>query len=252
VLNERVFRRGRETRALPAIAVFAASNRLPEDDALGALFDRFLLRVMCENVPGDRLGDVLRAGWELDRPADAAKSLDIEDIRRLYGSLALIDLSGIRPKLAELIVRLRDAGMAISDRRAVKFQRLIVASALLCGRTAAILSDLWVLRHVWDTLEQREVLAAIVNDALKDSPVDAKDHPRSRSEELPDAESLARDLEQIENSLADARLGDAERSAAKDRLGILAGRVQWVKDKPQREVLLQRVEKLWSGAKDRK
>src|SRR6195952_4717493 len=45
VLNERVFRRGRETRNLPAIAVFGASNRLPEDDTLGALFDRFLLRV---------------------------------------------------------------------------------------------------------------------------------------------------------------------------------------------------------------
>src|SRR5215470_13783618 len=36
-LNERVFRRGRETRPLPAISVFGASNRLPEDDALGAL-----------------------------------------------------------------------------------------------------------------------------------------------------------------------------------------------------------------------
>src|SRR5215213_2465968 len=66
VLNERVFRRGRERRDLPAVAVFGASNRLPEDDALGALFDRFLLRVTCENVPAERLADVLRAGWDLD------------------------------------------------------------------------------------------------------------------------------------------------------------------------------------------
>src|SRR5213076_2153738 len=49
-LNERVFRRGRETRALPTLMVVGASNRLPEDDALNALFDRFLLRVCCENV----------------------------------------------------------------------------------------------------------------------------------------------------------------------------------------------------------
>ena len=127
----------------------------------------------------------------------------------------------------------------------------MVASSLLCGRTHAIVSDLWVLRHVWDTLEQREVLASIVNDALKDSPADAKDHPRARNEELPDAESLARDLEQIGQLLADATTVDGDRSAAHDRLGILAGRVQWVKDKTQRDILLGRVEKLWASAKDR-
>src|SRR5258708_6292565 len=44
VLNERVFRRGRETRKLPTLMVVGASNHLPEDDALQALFDRFLLR----------------------------------------------------------------------------------------------------------------------------------------------------------------------------------------------------------------
>src|SRR5689334_482198 len=65
VLNERVFRRGRETRALPLLMVVAASNRLPEDDALAALFDRFLLRVHCDNAGDERLGEVLEAGWKL-------------------------------------------------------------------------------------------------------------------------------------------------------------------------------------------
>ncbi len=180
VLNERVFRRGRETRDLPAIAVFAASNRLPEDDALNALFDRFLLRVMCDNVPGDRLGDVLRAGWNLDRAADnSAATLDIEEVRRLHGLLQSVDLTEIRPRLAELIVRLRHAGIAISDRRAVKFQRLMAASALLCGRSRAVVSDLWVLRHTWDTIEQCQVLASIVGDAIKAVAPDAMDHPRA-------------------------------------------------------------------------
>ncbi len=118
VLNERVFRRGRETRDLPAIAVFGASNRLPEDDALGALFDRFLLRAVCENVPSERLSDVLRAGWDLDRRADGDQAtLGIEDVRRLHQMLPTVDLSEVRPKLAELVVRLRHAGISISDRR---------------------------------------------------------------------------------------------------------------------------------------
>src|SRR5436190_13769979 len=41
VLNERLFRRGRETRRLPLLMAVGASNHLPQDDALGALFDRF-------------------------------------------------------------------------------------------------------------------------------------------------------------------------------------------------------------------
>src|SRR6516165_902866 len=66
VLNERVFRRGRETRRLPTLMVVGASNRLPDDEALGALFDRFLVRVRCDNVPTEQLQNVLSAGWQLD------------------------------------------------------------------------------------------------------------------------------------------------------------------------------------------
>src|SRR6185436_5261836 len=69
VLNERLFRRGREKRALPTLMVVGASNRLPEEDALAALFDRFLMRVRCDNVPGEHLGEVLSAGWQLEMGA---------------------------------------------------------------------------------------------------------------------------------------------------------------------------------------
>src|SRR5436189_603955 len=87
VLNERVFRRGRETRDLPTLMVVGASNRLPEDDALGALFDRFLMRVTCENVPAERLGEVLAAGWQLELHArDGGASLGMEDVRKLHGA----------------------------------------------------------------------------------------------------------------------------------------------------------------------
>ena len=38
VLNERVYRRGLETHRLPLVSLFSASNHLPEDEALRALF----------------------------------------------------------------------------------------------------------------------------------------------------------------------------------------------------------------------
>ncbi|HWH69552.1 MAG TPA: AAA family ATPase, partial [Candidatus Sulfotelmatobacter sp.] len=129
VLNERIFRRGRERRPLPALMVVGASNRLPEDDALGALFDRFLMRVNCLNVPDAHLGEVLAAGWKLDLQLEPVDSgIDIEDVRRLHKTIADVDLSAVRQPIVDLTLRLRHAGIAISDRRAVKLQRLVAAS----------------------------------------------------------------------------------------------------------------------------
>src|SRR5690349_1217547 len=91
-LNERIFRRGKETRPLSALVFVGASNHLPEDDALNALFDRFLLRVRCDNVPGERLPDVLVAGWELASHAPAKSGLHFEDIRVAQSVLPSVEL----------------------------------------------------------------------------------------------------------------------------------------------------------------
>lgn len=74
VLNEKVFRRGRETRPLPALLIVGASNHLPEDEALQALFDRFLIRVRCEYVDPALLNEVLDAGWNLEGKGEKADS----------------------------------------------------------------------------------------------------------------------------------------------------------------------------------
>ncbi|MCP3915297.1 MAG: AAA domain-containing protein [bacterium] len=247
-LNERVFRRGRETRDLPTLMVVGASNHLPEEDALAALFDRFLLRVRCENVEDDRLSEVLDAGWRLEMgQAGAEPSIDIEDVRRLHAGLGRVDLDPIRTIYRDVILRLRRAGFEISDRRAVKLQRPIAASALLCGRDAALVSDLWVLRYVWDTDEQREVLSSIVQDALGDSAADESAHRRARRPEAPDPEQLARDLELIEGRVRAGELSDATMFSLRDRLGIIAGRCEWVRTEDGRGHLKERVAELWKA-----
>ncbi len=252
VLNERVFRRGRETRFLPTLMVVGASNRLPEDDALGALFDRFLLRVRCDNVPGEQLSDVLTAGWRLDAQRTregVPAAVHVDDIRRLQRVVHDVDLSEVRVPLVDLVQRLRYAGIAVSDRRAVKMQRLAAASALLCGRVVAIPADLWVFRYIWDTEEQQEILATIVNDRLKALPqAEAATHPRVASGERPDPESLARDLDRIAEQLKQPNLSPHEKSYLKDRVGLLTGRCQWVADADARTFLEARVATLWKEA----
>lgn len=248
-LNERIFRRGKETRPLSALMFVGASNHLPEDDALQALFDRFLLRVHCDNVPGERLPDVLTAGWKLASANAEKSSMHFDELRVAQSTLAEVELGAVRQRFAELTHRIRHAGVPVSDRRAVKLQRVIAASALLCGRTEARLSDLWVVRHIWDSEEQQEVLASLVEQAIGKQQPEEGDHPRARSVEGPDAESVARDLDSIEASLKNGGLPDVEKAYLRDRLGVLEGRCQWVKDGAKREWLVKRVAALWPTLK---
>jgi MoxR-like ATPase len=248
-LNERIFRRGKETRPLSALLFVGASNHLPEDDALNALFDRFLLRVRCDNVPGERLADVLVAGWKLTSSTPAKSGLHFDDLRLAQSALPNVELAAIRQPFSELVHRIRHAGIPISDRRAVKLQRVIAASALLCGRNAARLSDLWVLRHIWDTEEQQEILATLVEQAISKEQSGADDHRRARAGDGPDAEALARDLDSLSTSLKNGPLPNAEKAYLRDRLGILEGRCQWIKDNTRRDWLLKRIAELWPSAK---
>lgn len=248
VLNERVFRRGRETRHLPTLMVVGASNRLPEDETLGALFDRFLLRVHCDNIPGDQLGEVLQAGWQLDvkKHEVVTNPVSAEDIRGLQQQLIQVDLLPLRQAYVELVLRLRQAGITVSDRRAVKLQRLVAASALLCGRHVATRTDLWVLRYIWDSEEQREVIAAIVQEAVDKATEEEKTsaHPRSQGL-LPDPEALARDLEELTKQLTEAAADSPERATLRDQLCILAGRIPWVAAQQQREHLQRQFDEAW-------
>jgi MoxR-like ATPase len=248
VLNERVFRRGRETRPLPTLMVVGASNRLPEDDALGALFDRFLLRVHCDNVAPEELAHVLVAGWKLDVQQDGDRAtIGVDDVQGLQRLLPQADFTEVRPHYVELIHRLRHAGIAVSDRRAVKLQRLLAASALVCGRLEVNRTDVWVLRYIWDTEEQQDVLASIVDDALAQAGDDEKasSHPRSRGSDAPDPEHLSRDLDRIAARFGDGEVPDTERAYLEDQLGLLASRCQWIEGEQQRSFLESKLERLW-------
>lgn len=247
-LNERVFRRGRETRALPMLMTVGASNRLPEDDALGALFDRFLLRVHCGSVPREDLADVLVAGWKLDTERrDQTATITVSEIQQLSALIRTVDIEPIRATYVELVHRLRHAGIPISDRRAVKLQRLLAASALMCARLSADTSDLWVMRYIWDTEEQRDLLASIVQEVIQkaDQKSDVARHPRSQGQDAPDPERLARDLARIDERSNVAELSATERSYLRDQLGLLSGRCQWIANQQQRQFLETRVQELW-------
>ncbi len=207
VLNERVYRRGVEVHQLPLLSLFAASNHLPEDDALRALFDRFLLRSHVDNLNRDQLPRLLNAGWELERAGPLASSVSAADLRVLAQRIYQVELAGIAERYAEVVSKVRDLGVALSDRRAVKVLKLVAASALLCGRSRAQVSDFWVFRYVWDREEQIGPLKALVAGVIEPHAQEADTHPLAAVPDRVTGEEIARQLDAMNAETRDRSLG---------------------------------------------
>lgn len=244
-LNEKVFRRGKETLKLPALMFVGASNLLPEDEALNALLDRFLIRMQCDNVAPDLLENVLLAGWKLEKQKDAPKpSITPDAIIELQQSCRSVDLSPIRKQYVDLIYNLRNTGIKVSDRRAVKIQNLLAASAVMCGRDAVILSDLWVLKYTWDTEEQIEILAGII-DTIIEKDDQPKAHPQALFNKYPNAEALMEEVELLAKKWDAAQHSFEEQNVLKDKLRYVQSRSKWINNLEHKKHLETEIEKLW-------
>jgi MoxR-like ATPase len=246
VLNERIYRRGAETHRLPMLSLFSASNHLPEDDALGALFDRFLLRCHVEQLPREAMPRLLRAGWALEsRNGSAAvrHEINAEHLRSLGKKVFEVDLSPIDELYADAIFKMRDLGIALSDRRAVKALKLVAASAVLCNRSAALGSDLWVLRYLWDREEQIGPLASLIEGILRQQPA-AGAHTLAATPERVDGEALAKLLDDSERQLKAASPTLANLARLREQVSRLADQAAWVRDDKVRRHLLDRTSSL--------
>lgn len=244
-LNEKIFRRGKETKKLPALMFVGASNVLPEDEALNALLDRFLIRVRCDYVDTDLLEEVLLAGWNLEnKPANNKPCITPDEIIELQKLSKLVDLSPIRKQYVDLIHNLRNTGIKVSDRRAVKIQNLLAASALMCNRKEVILSDLWVLKYIWDTEEQIEILAGIIDNIIeKDNAPQA--HPQALFNKTPNAEELTKEVLILTTKWESATLSFEEQNVVKDKLRYIQSRSNWIKNNEHKQHIQSEIESLW-------
>jgi MoxR-like ATPase len=244
VLNERTYRRGSEVHRLPLLSLFAASNHLPDDDALGALFDRFLLRCHVDNLDRDEMPRLLAAGWALERSAPLESSVSSDDLRELARRVDRVELGGIVERYAELVWRVRDLGIGLTDRRAVKVLKLVAASAVLCGRAEARHSDLWVLRYVWDREEQVAPLAALVVGVIEPHAGETRAHPLAAPPERVDAEQLARRLDALAGEVQSRTLSLSAAARAREQLADVVDRAAWLPDDPARKFLFDRAGEL--------
>ena len=191
ILNERVFRRGHTRMQCPIRVCIGASNALPADEMLAAFADRFLIRIFLDPIPDPRIEELLEGGWKLSGSPLLPHS-SIQDVDLLAAQARLADLSELRPSLAQAIRKLRHAGIELTDRRAVKIQRLIAAAAALAGRSQPTSADIWPIILAVPTREQqtvaretlRDLLDATENATLPAAAEDASQGPLARAARL--------------------------------------------------------------------
>jgi len=192
LLNERTFSRGHTRVACPLRICVGASNAVPDDPSLAAFGDRFLGRIFLESIPDPQLEELLEGGWQLQGAATAEGTASLADLDALAVAAGGADLSAVRGPLAHAIRLLRKAGVTLSDRRAVKVQRLLAAAAALAGRTSPTEADLWPIVYAVPTAEGqalarnalRDLLSRSENAALPAASAEASTGPRARAVRL--------------------------------------------------------------------
>ncbi|MBL4686657.1 MAG: AAA family ATPase [Nannocystaceae bacterium] len=174
VLNARRFTHGNLSVRVPLISMYAASNEVPTDDALSALFDRFLLRVRVDYLDSYHFRGLLQKGMSLESELmdpDSATlgalitASDLTQVQKHFGGLLAFN-EDFLATFKGLVFQIRSEGVGLSDRRIVKLLKLFAASAIFDGRDSVNDADFFVLRHVWNTPEQEEILQEIVGPVL--------------------------------------------------------------------------------------
>ncbi|MDC0743203.1 AAA family ATPase [Polyangium mundeleinium] len=156
-MNERLYK----GQPIPLRLLVGASNELPEEEILAAIYDRFLLRDVVEYVQADATWMQLVAAPPEYKPAaqialaewDAA----CKDVQRLE----------VPQRVVEELLRLRTAlkadGLVLSDRRWIALTRVLKAAAWLDDAPTVELDHLSVLKYgLWNKPEDRARVVAVL------------------------------------------------------------------------------------------
>lgn len=175
LINERKFDNGTTREDCPLDLMIGASNELPDsgDEALDALYDRFVLRFWVRAVAerGSK-----RALLRMRGAPVASATLTAEDLATARAAVARVEVpADVEDALIDAVEALdRELGIAISDRRLRKVGGLVRARALLSGRAVATVDDVMILvDSAWTKPDERAKVVGVVTRIIAPSVAEA-------------------------------------------------------------------------------
>src|SRR5215472_12888886 len=123
LLNERRYTSGGVVMKCPLLSAFGASNEVPTDETLTAIFDRFLLRIRSDNLDAYHFQDLLTKGVQHEimaltdapvQPIVAAR--EIQELHRAF-SQRMRFTEEFFSQYKGLVFQIRAEGVSLSHRR---------------------------------------------------------------------------------------------------------------------------------------
>jgi MoxR-like ATPase len=164
LINERLFHNGKEVAPVPLLTLFGASNELPEEEELTALYDRFLVRFVVNYIAED-----FRFLRMLESQAQATRtSLTLSELRELQEHVRNIAIpSHVYRSIADIRRQLNKKSIQASDRRYRQSLSLLQARAYLEGQQEVLEKDLFFLEHVlWRDPGEHEQVRNTIRELL--------------------------------------------------------------------------------------
>ncbi len=167
LVDQRQFKNGTVYVTTPLMALFGASNELPEGNDLVAIKDRMLLTHFVDYLSPDNFRLLMRRKANLEpNPFLAAKTTMKRDellaLQALCQTLPFTDLAV--DELCAIRADLLDQGIVVSDRRNGQCLLLMAGNAVVEGRDAVSEDDLEILVDaLWMEPTQRGTVARIVH-----------------------------------------------------------------------------------------
>ena len=217
IMQERLWYDGYTEVHAPLWSLVGATNRVPDEPELEAIYDRFLVRQYAKPLPENKWSELLEAGWmiEAGKIPPAKPVLDMNTLREIHKLVFNVDLSKVKPKLLKLFAVLEERGLHLTDRRKAKALKIVAANAILEGRLEAEERDLIVLKYIAPRdLEDFDKVSIVLSEELK--------MPERYLKELNDIRANVREASRLVDSMRsyDPRLVDLFRS-----LKIAKGRI---------------------------
>lgn len=179
MLNERAFDNGTKRQDCPLISCFGASNELPQDESLRALYDRFVFRF---DVPyladGDNFEALLRSVSAGTFDPMQGKTITKDELIGCQTDSQAVTMGNpVISKLREIKAKLEQEGVVASDRKWVQLIPVMKANAYLHGRDEVDTADIEILvDSLWDEPNQRRVVRKVVLEEINPAYFEVLEH----------------------------------------------------------------------------
>jgi MoxR-like ATPase len=172
IMNERLFYDGYTEIKVMLWSLFGASNEVPQDPELEALYDRFLLRHYVKPLSEDLWKDLLKYSWNIERYGypQPEITLDRDTLENVNKLIYRVNFDVVESKLLKIFSMFESKNLHVTDRRKGKALKVIAAHAILNNRLIVNEEDLMVLRFIVPhDIDDFERVNIILSEELKTS-----------------------------------------------------------------------------------